>query len=151
MMKKTLLTLGIIGLFCISFGIAGYVINGFTVEVGVEEPLVVGYTFDQDCENYSGGWDYDFHVGDTINFGDELNSPGDSKTICVRIDNEGDHELSYSIIGSPNSNCEEVFGVVSMNGTVGSESSEVRTIELSIANDSPEVTDCSIDITVDRY
>ena len=159
-MNKKLM-LGMLGLFAISLIAAtGYIVSTLTLDVGVEESFTVQYAMLGDAGNYEGSPTCNTYSGDWFNVGDggsvptENMYPGESRKLCVKIDNAG-VPLTYTVTskiktGEGNyADCAIAFPEDTFTGTA--DKGETRDGQaFTVPGDAPAVENCLIDITVAR-
>ena len=165
-LHSKLFLFAILPLFAIGLIVAaGYVVSTLTLTVGVAEPFTVQYavlgdggnynpTTDGTCANPTGG--------ELVWFDEETNSPptgpmfpGESRKLCVKIDNAGEAPITYNVTskiktGEGNyADCTKAFPETSISGPALSGQTIVGQ-EFTVPGNAPEVTGCVIEITVAR-
>ena len=164
-MKKNLMIFGIVGLFAMTLVTASLIVNSFNFSVGVEEPFTVQYAVLGDSGNYDvsvhgtcndpiGTIDW-FSTGETsVPTGNMY--PGESRKLCVKIDNAGEAPISYTITsevvtGLGNyDDCVNAFPEESFGGLALGQDTIIDGMDFTVPGDAPAVNDCEVVVNVAR-
>ena len=161
-MNKKLITFGVIGLFAMALVTAGLVINSFSFNVGVEEPFTVQYAVLGDAGNYNVG-DDGTCADNTVWFDSVTGSvptgnmyPGESRKLCVKIDNAGEAPINYTVVSEITTGllnyaeCAEAFPEDSFGGTVQGLDTTIDGMDFTVPGDAPAVDGCEVVVNVAR-
>ena len=158
-MNKKLM-LGMLGLFAISLIAAtGYIVSTLTLDVGVEESFTVQYAMLGDAGNYESGLCADntewFSAEDTSGVPIGNMYPGESRKLCVKIDNAGESPIDYTVTSKIQTGfgnydaCAIAFPETELTGEAAS-GITITGEEFTVPGNAPAVENCLIDITVAR-
>ena len=159
-MKKIFLGMIILGVMVVGVS-AALIINSFSFQVGIEEPFTVQYAVLGDAGDYSEAvhgtcadttaW---FSSGDTsVPTGNMY--PGESRKLCVKIDNAGESPIDYAITskikeGLGNyADCALAFPETTVSGSAVNGVNYAGQ-EFTVPGDALPVTGCEMEITVAR-
>lgn len=151
-------------LLAITFVSASYLIHSMILEVDVKEPFSsVEYSIIGDGGNWNGvdkcsdlleeAWKT--YTNEELVDVDGLYA-GESRKFCVRITNEAEADIDYTIesevlTGYGNYNeCVDAFGEETLTGTVGAEELKIDGLGVEVSQDATPVEDCKILVSVSR-
>ena len=163
MNKKKLMLFGVLSLFAVSLVVAtGYVVSTLNLNVGVEEPFIVEYAMLGDAGDYDVGDDGTcaentewFSAGDTSGVPIDNMYPGESRKLCVKIDNAGESPIDYTVTSKIQTgfgnyaDCAIAFPEDPLTGTANN-GETITGEEFTVPGNAPAVDNCLIDITVAR-
>jgi hypothetical protein len=163
--KSKLFLFAILPLFVMGLVFAGgYVVNNFSVKVGVAEPFVVSYAILGDAGNSN--WQsitscddenleyLDLSQGSQpVNFGSIF--AGESRTFCTKIDNKAEVPIDYVVSSSIQEelenyeNCTIAFPNAESSG-IANTGVTYDSAQINVPGDAPIVNDCIVEISVSR-
>lgn len=143
----------------------GYVVNNVVLQVDVGEPfdvveygiLGLGSSYDETlhgtCNVPIGTLDWVTYTdGEVVDMG--YMDAGESKRVCVRITNNADADITYTItptVISGGQPCLDAFnGLLPLTGTADKATTTTTGETVTIAQNAVEVEDCQINIDVAR-
>ena len=160
-MNKKLMVFSLVGIFAIALVTAGYIVNTLTLNVGVAEPFTVQYAMLGDGGDYdpitdglcsaNNAW---INSGDTVATGNMF--PEESRKFCVKIENEGEAPITYSVTskvetGHENyAECALAFPETTIYGIVPGESIIKNGQAFTVPGDAPKVGGCVVTIEIAR-
>ena len=160
-MKKIFLGMIILGVMVVGVS-AALIINSFSFQVGIEEPFTVQYAVLGDAGDYSEAvhgtcadttaW---FSSGDTsVPTGNMY--PGESRKLCVKIDNAGESPIDYTITSEVTSGlgnyaeCLIAFPQDTLEGVVPGQNTITDGKLFTVPGDAPAVDGCEVVVNVAR-
>jgi hypothetical protein len=164
--QKKLFLFAILPLFAIGLVVAGgYIVSTLTLTVGVSEPFTVQYAFlgdagtytNQTCANATGWFN---STNGNIPTGNMY--AGESRFVCVKITNQAEASLPYTINSTvtndnENKDCAKAFGLpIIVNGTVdanahgGTGTVKIDGALVQAQGNATPVVGCNVLITVAR-
>lgn len=159
-MNKKLILLGL-PILAIALVAAAYVVHTFTINVDVGEPFdIVEYAILGDASSYNPlVHGYCSNVSSWTTYSDEVDmgyiDAGESRKFCVRIVNNADASIDYTIKGEVltgygnYNDCFAAFGSPTKTGTA-LPGENIDGEEIVVAQDAKPVDDCKIAISVAR-
>ena len=154
MNKKYLI--GLFVLLTVGLVTAGYVVNSFTITTNVLEPFNVEYiilgntTNITDCSTAGLVWSPSQDLLMPGIF------PGESRIVCVKINNSASVELGYDVSSVVNatadklSDCQYAFGSPTMIGNVSAQTSLINGSVMIIPTDAVAVDGCELQLSIAR-
>ena len=141
---------GFLILLAIGLVTAGYVVNSYVITTDVIEPFEVEYAIAQSddtavCDAPEMVWfaGTDFTVPGFY--------PGESRVICVKINNSAPVDLAYELSGGATAgDCAYAFGSPSLTGSATAETVIIDGTVVTVPADASAVTGCEISLSVAR-